>query len=443
MSLTAEEEIELLELLELEDREKVAPKLEVFREPAPYKACCGGRGAGAKTTSIASLLVQKMEYGEIHKWLNAREIQESLEESSFAAIWEAVERLEYDGWRKIPTNSKIENTKTGGYFKFMGLKDVKSAKGKKSLQGYDGCWVEECEDITEDVWDILLPTFRKEKAEIWASFNRNKDMDPVYKMFFVNPPPGTITVSLEPGKIDNPWFPDILQRQLEHDYKTRPDIAEHKWGGKPKKQGFNSVLSRVAIRSAMNRNITAPVGQKVCGVDVARFGDDDSELYLRHGMKVKAHESYNGLDNWELADKIWAFIGRDRAVEIVVDGTGNGGGVCDILRKKYQANVREIQFGANPGDKDKYDDFSTELWFEFPVEEADIPNDDDLMDQLSERQYDYLKDGRYKLESKKDFKKRYGKSPDKADGLLLCFYTGSGGNAPQGARSAMARRRGR
>ncbi len=260
--LTEQEEIELLELLEQEDRERVAPKLEAFRAPAPYKACNGGRGAGAKTTSIASLLVQKMEYGEISKWLCAREIQESLEESSFAAIWEAVERLEYLGWRAVPSNSRIVNTKNGGYFKFMGLKDAKSAKGKKSLQGYDGCWVEECEDITEEVWDILLPTFRKPGAEIWASFNRNKEFDEVYKLFFVNPPPGTIAIDLEPGIIDNPWFPAGLQSQLEHDYATRPDVAEHKWGGKPKAQGDNSVHSRVSIRAAVNRTIAAE-GAKV------------------------------------------------------------------------------------------------------------------------------------------------------------------------------------
>ena len=44
------------------------------------------------------------------------------------------------------------------------------------------------------------------------------------------------------------------------------------------------------------------------------------------------------------------------------------------------------------------------------------------MNELRQRWYDYDKRGRRKVEPKDIFKKRYGRSPDKADALLLCFY---------------------
>ena len=67
-------EIEQLYRIKIQlEKERVSPRLEVFRKPAPYKAATGGRGAGAKTTGVASLLVQEMEAGEISKWLCARE----------------------------------------------------------------------------------------------------------------------------------------------------------------------------------------------------------------------------------------------------------------------------------------------------------------------------------------------------------------------------------
>jgi hypothetical protein len=439
--MTKEEELELSELVDKYERETVSPKLEQFRKPAWIKACCGGRGAGAKSVSIASLLVQKMERGEIRKWLCGREIQETLEESSFSLIWETVERLKYIGWRQVPTSSKIINEKTGGYFKFTGFKDIKTAKGKKSLQGYDGCWIEECEDIKEDIWDVILPTFRKTGCEIWASFNRNKEMDPVYKMFFVNSPPDTIAIELLPGKIDNPWFPDILQKQLEHDYLTRPDVAEHKWGGKPKAQGDNCVFTRSAIRAAMNRKGEASGGQGL-GVDVARFGADNSELWYHHGPVVTAHRTIRGQDTIAVATAAWEMVCKDPSIPIKVDDGGVGGGVSDQL-KHWGAKVIRVNFGGKPSQPDKYADLATEMWFEFPLDEVCLPDDEELMDELSERRYDYDKNEVKRIEAKKDFKPRIGRSPDKADALLLSFYTGKTIEYDEETRRALLARRNR
>lgn len=438
MPLTELEEIELLRLLEQEDRERVSPIMEQFREPADIKAVCGGRGAAAKSRSISSLLVQNLtEHSK--RWFCGRQIQKSLEESSYSLILDQIDRLGYQGWEGVPSNSKIINRINGSYFYFAGIKDEKAAKNLKGLEDYDGAWIDEAEDIPINVWDILIPSFRKEGSEIWVSFNRNKEQDACFKLFYVNHPPRTLAIKARPGKLDNPWFPDKLQRKLEHDYETRPDMAEHIWGGEPKKQGFNSVMSRVAIRAAMNRKIE-PVGQKVCGVDVARFGDDDSVMYLRQGFKIIDCKKVHGFDTQELAKTVWDFVGRDPSIKINIDDTGVGGGVTDRL-KEIGAKVYPINFGAASNDKDKYDNLITEMWFEFPVDEVDIPDDDELMDELSERLYDYDKREVKKVESKKDFKKRYGKSPDSADALLLSFAKGADIRMSDDARAAMAARR--
>jgi phage terminase large subunit len=438
MPLTTAEEIELLNLLEQEDREKVAPKFEAWREPHSYKAACGGRGAGAKSRSVSSLLVQRLE-AESLRWFCGRQIQKTLEESSYSLILDQIDRLQYKGWVAIPSRSRIENTKNGSYFYFAGVKDEKTAKGMKGLEDYDGAWFDEAEDFPMDIWDIIIPSFRKNTSEIWVTFNRNKESDPAYKLFFTSKPPDTISMFLKPGKEDNPWFPDKLQAKMEHDYRTRPAIAEHIWGGQPKQQGFNSVMSRVKIRQAMSRSVQ-PIGKKVCGVDVARFGDDDSVMYLRHGQKVLKYEVYNGLDTQILASKIWEFIGRNPTIRIVIDDTGVGGGVTDRLRK-LGAKVTPVNFGAGAIHKDKYADIITEMWFEFDPDEADIPDDPELMDELTERLYDYDKNEIKKVEPKKEFKKRYGKSPDKADALLLCFFPTHGMEISKKGREGMAARR--
>ena len=92
-------------------------------------------------------------------------------------------------------------------------------------------------------------------------------------------------------------------------------------------------------------------------------------------------------------------------------------------------------------DKDRYTSTADELWFGFPIDEADIPDDPQLMTELSSRQYSYDSRGRRKIESKDDYKKRNGSSPDKADGLLLTFFQGYGVTFPDEITSSLAERR--
>ena len=420
-------------------KEQVGPRFADWRNPAPYKVCTGGRGAGCKSWSIASLLVQKLNYGTF-RWFCGREIQKTLEESSFALIWDTIQRLGYRDWEAIPSRSRIENHRTGSYFYFAGLKDLRAAKGLKGLENYDGAWVDEAEDIPTETWDVLIPTFRKAGSELWVSFNRNREMDPAYKMFFVNPPPGTMAMELRPGRLDNPWFPEKLLEKMEHDYATRPDIAEHIWGGKPKAQGDNCVFTRSAIRAAMNRKVVVEGGLS-CGVDVARFGVDRSVVCLRQGMKVLTLQSVNGYDTIQVADLVETAISKNITIPIKID-VGYNPGVADLLKHRGY-KIIQINFGGKPTQPDKYDNLATEMWFEFPIDEAEIPNDEDLMDELSERKYDYDKNDIKRIESKDKLKERLGRSPDCAEAVLLSFYTGKTIEYDEETRRALLARRNR
>jgi hypothetical protein len=179
-------------------------------------------------------------------------------------------------------------------------------------------------------------------------------------------------------------------------------------------------MSRVAIRAAMNRTVKETDPDEI-GVDVARFGGDNTEMYRRHGAKVIGHREYRKQDTQFIAEAAWDFAGRDYKVAIKVDEGGLGAGVVDRLRA-LGAQVVPVNFGGLPVDKKKYTTAADEMYFELPIDEIQIPDDPQLMKELSGRLYGYDKIGRRKIESKDDYKKRFGKSPDKADGLVLCFY---------------------
>jgi hypothetical protein len=55
------------------------------------------------------------------------------------------------------------------------------------------------------------------------------------------------------------------------------------------------------------------------------------------------------------------------------------------------------------------------------LEHGQVPDDDDLTDQLTSLDYGYSGTFQIQLQSKKDQKKNGGKSPDKADSLALSF----------------------
>jgi len=440
MPLTEAEELELLQLLEQEDRERVAPKFEEWRKPYRYKIAEGGRGAGAKSWSAASLIVQAAEENT-HRVACLREIQKSLEESVYTLIQNTVERLGYTDW--VFTKESIENRKNGSHFIFRGLKDMRAANQIKSLESYDIFFVEEAATITHDSWTKLLPTLRKKGSELWAIFNREEEMDPVYERFIVNERENSCILHLEPGPIDNPWwYETTLPQEMEEDYKYDPDEAEHVWRGLPRKQGNRSVLARAKIRQAMDRNIINPEGQRSVGCDPADYGDDKTEIFERKGLKIVSSKTIPYSGGEEIANEIKSMINGDPAVPVRIDTTGIGTSARDNS-KRLGLKVYPINFAQNAEDSDKYADIVTEMWFHLReiIDEIDLPDDPELMRQLSGRRYSYDGKGRYMIEPKSEYKKRYKRSPDKADAIILTFYQGGSTMMSDDARAAMAARR--
>jgi phage terminase large subunit len=172
----------------------------------------------------------------------------------------------------------------------------------------------------------------------------------------------------------------------------------------------------------MERQIE-PEGQEVIGVDVARFGDDKSVFVKRKGLKMVDMQIYAKLSVVEVAQKVIQFIDNKTSTKILLDATGVGGGVADILRTDG-FNVVDINFGGKPKDSDKYNNVISEMWFEFKdnLDQIQLMNDSALKSQLCTREWKMDNKERRCIESKDDYKKRGFKSPDIADACLLCYY---------------------
>jgi phage terminase large subunit len=225
----AEPAIEPARLTPAAARLEFPRKLEFLFEPHWCKVLYGGRG-GVKSWSIAQALLILGQRKTL-RVLCCREQMNSIAESVHHLLEKQIERLGMgvdvlgpaEGYRVEKNHIYGPN---GTEFAFTGLRD---AVNIKSYEDFDIFWVEEAANVRKRSWDILLPTLRKEGAEIWISFNPELAEDESYIRFVLNPPPGAIVVKT--SWRDNKWLTEELRRQKDHSEKTDPDGFLQIWEG--------------------------------------------------------------------------------------------------------------------------------------------------------------------------------------------------------------------
>ena len=161
---------------------------------------------------------------------------------------------------------------------------------------------------------------------------------------------------------------------------------------------------------------------RILGVDVARFGGDSSVIFPRQGLVAFQPEVFVGLDNMEFADRVALKITEWKPDAVNID-IGNGSGVIDRLRQ-LGFQVNEIAFGGGANRPDVYANRRAEMWFEcrdWLKLGGAIPPDTLLQADLAAPTYGYNPKGLKILERKEKVKERIGRSPDRADGLVLTF----------------------
>lgn len=168
----------------------------------------------------------------------------------------------------------------------------------------------------------------------------------------------------------------------------------------------------------------------VMGVDVARFGDDETVICVRKGRDARSIEAVRlrGLDTMAVAARVVEMASHLRADAVFIDGGGVGGGVVDRCRQ-LRLNVYDVQFGGKADRSDilsqgeRYANKRAEMWGALRawLGTGAIQDDKDLAEQLLAPSYGLNGRDEIQLERKEDMKKRGVASPDWADALALTF----------------------
>lgn len=181
------------------------------------------------------------------------------------------------------------------------------------------------------------------------------------------------------------------------------------------------------------------------GCDVARFGDDNTEIHVRRGPCSTAHESHNG---WptdqtagrlkQLARELAARVTDERSpsakpvdpksIPIKIDDDGVGGGVVD---QADGYNFIAVSSAGTASEPDDYPNVRCELWFStagrarsgrLDLSRLDKKVRQELKRQAMSPEYKLDAAGRRVVTPKDKTKKELGRSPDGMDSVNLAYY---------------------
>lgn len=231
------------------------------------------------------------------------------------------------------------------------------------------------------------------------------------------------------SSIDSPLVKKEYCEKIKSKYGEDSDVYRVRVLGDFPKAEPDTLISLDRIEKAVIREVQKEPYEIVeLGVDVARFGDDETVVYSRINNEIKEEQILHKRDLMTVSGTVIQIIKKYQDKKVVycnIDDTGMGGGVTDRVKEVVnEQNLRCKVIGVNNGSKAKdntYLNLGTEMWFfmKEKIQELKIPNDNDLIAQLSGRKYSVNSSGRLILEPKEQMKQRGLTSPDRADACIL------------------------
>lgn len=244
------------------------------------------------------------------------------------------------------------------------------------------------------------------------------------------------------GELVYPDDPGMQERMMKS--LTQVSWVEHKkriWGesdarylskvmGEFPKDGGYGFFPQSAIDRSYDTEIELDASQPVIlGVDIARWGQDESVIAHNQGGNVRVVDTWAKSDLVDSARRIHKYATRVGASEVRIDSSGVGGGVYDMMDRleEFQGGGYLLvgwDNGSSSPDTSQWsnkrsyahDSLRTQM-----VEGViDLDYDDDVLrDELSIITYGFNTRGAIQITKKDDLKSEMGGSPDRLDAVIM------------------------
>lgn len=316
-----------------------------------------------------------------------------------------------DFWRADFETWSEENTEA-----FHGLHNT----GKRILMIFD-----EASGIPSAVWTAAAGIELDEDTEIiWLVFgNPTRNTGDFRECFGAN------KHRWKNYRIDSRTVEGTNKAQIDkwiEDYGEDSDYVRIKVRGEFPRAGSAQFISSDVVANARKYKAEGfGALPKILAVDVARFGDDQTVIGLRQGRHFQILGKYRGKDTMWVANETIRHIQERRPDATVIDANGLGAGVVDnINHRGFGHRLFEFHGGASANDSAAFYNRRAEVWGstrEWLMAGAEIPDDAELADHLTQPEYSFSNKQQIQLEKKEDMKARGLDSPDCGDCLAMTF----------------------
>lgn len=384
------------------------------------------------------------------RFLCLRQFQNRITDSVYTVVKQKIIDAGWEDEFDIGVSS-IKHKATGSDFLFYGIaRNIDEIKG---TEGVDICWIEEGEGLTQEQWDIIDPTIRKESAEVWILWNPNLQTDFVQaklpKLL------GDDCVIRHINYLQNPFLSDTAKRKAERVKEADPEAYEHIYLGLPRSNDDAAVIKFAWIEAAVDAHKKLGLdmtGARAVGYDVADSGADSNACAVFDGAVCERIEEWKAPED-ELAQsakRAWAMVGNGR---LIYDSIGVGAQVGSTLKEagisqghhKFNAGGSvvgpEKEYAHKIKNKDKFENLKSQAWQDVADRfrntynavtkgqeysesdlisiSSDVQGLESLKLELSTPRKRYSKRGLDMVETKDELAKRGIASPNLADAFIM------------------------
>jgi len=296
--------------------------------------------------------------------------------------------------------------------------------------------LDEAGGIPEDLYTATEAVTNTEGARVLAIGNPDSRGTPFHKIFREDPTWHKIKISA----FDTPNFtgeaipeelkPLLIQREWVERQKISWGEESARYKSKILAEFPDEADNTFFSQSAIDRSIDAEVDDDmdipaVLGVDLARFGEDDSVVYINRGGRCRKLDSWTKATAIESANRVHRLAIEHGVKEVRVDASGLGGPVVDLIVNIANNSYTVISMLGSAASPDNTRWLNARAYnFDFLREKMldgsiDLdPDDKTLLDEIMMIQYKFSAKGAIQIESKDDMRSRGVKSPDHLDALV-------------------------
>lgn len=416
--------------------------LELIRQGLPIPkairiACASGRGIGkttleawiswwalstmadtkGKITANTEAQLRTITWSAIAQWHHlfiAKDLFTVTATAAFAKGREKTWRLDMATWSENNTEA------------FQGMHNY----GRRMFIIFD-----EASGIPDKIWEVTEGSLTDQNSQmIWCAFSNPTKNTGYFRDCFPGRKHAQAWTTMQIDSREVSLTDKALFKQWIDAHGDDSDFVRVHVKGEFPRTGYMEFISSEDVANAQTADVigvqkTDPL---VIGVDVARFGANESVIYFRKGRDGRSIQPLRlrGLSTVELASKVAEVHARYRVDAIFVDGGGVGGGVVDNLRA-LRVPCFDVNFGSKPDgvgwsggvEGERYANKRAEMWglMRGWLKGGCIPALPELREQLTGPTYKFNLKNEIVLEAKEDMMKRGLESPDIADALALTF----------------------